>query len=182
MKALIITAKGVQDQEFIYPFYRLQEAGYEVTVAAEEPDFLGIQGVRFQANASLADEAEVLDDYAVLVIPGGVKCMERLRLNAAAICIARTHADRGGLIGVICSGAQLLISAKLVQGRTISAYPAMRVDVENAGATWHPGPVAVHAGIVSAPHYRELGPWMKALLHEAETRTWNRPRACGAAA
>lgn len=183
MKALIITGRGVQDQELVYPQYRLQEAGYALTIAADEPEFLGIQGVKFKATVSINDEAEDVGNYDVLVIPGGVKCMEHLRLSAAALHIADQHHRRGRVIGSVCSGAQLLITAGLVKGRTISAYPAMRVDVENAGATWHPGPVVVSGQIVSAPHYRNLGDWMKVLLAEVErANNFSTSRACAAAA
>lgn len=165
-KALIITGRGVQDQEFIYPHYRLQEAGFAVTVAAEEPEFQGIQGVKFSANASIEDEAEVVPEYDVLVIPGGVKCMERLRLSKAALGIVATFYKqrRNGVIASICSGAQMLISAKLVKGREISAYYAMRDDIENAGGTFVDAPAVVCDRIVTSPHYKHLGPWMAAVL------------------
>lgn len=170
MRALIISGRGVQDQEFIYPFYRLQEAGYEVDVAATEPgEFFGIQGVKFNANKRLSES--VCDGYELLVIPGGVKCMEHLRLDAHAVSLVKDFAMDGKVIAAICSGAQMLISAGLCHGKVISAYPAMQVDVENAGATFHNGPVH-YERIVTAPHYRDLGGWMSlvfAALHAASS-------------
>jgi protease I len=168
MKALIITGRGVQDQELVYPLHRLQEAGYKVIVAADAPEFHGFQGVRFKAHASIEDEAEVVDDYHAVVVPGGVKCMEHLRLNAAALHIVREQHRRGGVVAAICSGAQLLISAGLVRGRMVSGYPAIQIDIENAGAKFHEGPVCVFDRIVTAPHYDQLGPWMAAVLREVE--------------
>lgn len=182
MTALIITGRMVQDQELIVPFYRLQEAGYAVTVAAEsQGTFHGIQGVKFHADASLQDEAEALDDYELLVIPGGVKCMEHLRLNQAAVFIVKEMHRRGAVIGSVCSGAQMLITAKVIKGRKISAYPAMQVDVENAGAKFQEG-VTVDGCIVSAPHYRDLGLWMAALLREMERSKFSLEGAACAAA
>jgi protease I len=182
LKAMILTGRMVQDQELIYPLHRLKEAGYKVTVAAESVgQFQGIQGVKFHANAVIDFEKYRFDPYDVLIIPGGVKCMEHLRLNTAALAITMDHHINGGVIGVMCSGAQLLISAEIVKGKTISAYPAMRVDVENAGAKWHPGPVVECDRIVSAPHYDFLGPWMAAVLKTVEAYESSEGAACAAA-
>ena len=174
MKALIVTGSMVQDHEFIYPYHRLIEAGYDVTVAAEgSGEFRGIQGVKCFANVDLATEAEVVDDYDVLIIPGGVKCMEHLRLSQAALHIIAVHHKRGRVIGAICSGAQMLISAGLVKGRTISGYPAIQIDIENAGGEFI-NRVACSKRIVTAPHYRDLGPWMYRVL--VEVSAWRAKR------
>lgn len=169
MKALILTGRLVQDQELIVPQAMLDAAGYEVTIAAENPgEFHGIQGVKFHANASIADEAEVPQDlkqYGVLIIPGGVKCMEHMRLNKAARFIVEHYHAQGGVIGCICSGAFLLISAGLCKGRKIATYPAWKEDVENAGGTFV-NDVVTDDRICTAPHYNMAGPWMVAVLKE----------------
>lgn len=168
MKALIITGRGVQDQEFVYPFYRLQEAGYEVDVAVPADGggaCCGIIGVRIDPNmGTLALTDDRLGGYGVLVVPGGVKCMERLRLDQHAVAAVRRMYELGAVVASICSGAQMLISADLCRGRKISAYPAMRIDVENAGGTFVDVPAMVDDRIVTSPHYRHLGAWMALTL------------------
>jgi protease I len=169
LKALIISADGVQDVELLYPIHRLQEAGYEVVVAAPEAGvFHGIQGMKFTAQASVRDVEELLEEYDLLVIPGGVKAMEKLRLNHWAIRMVSTHHHRGRVVAAMCSGAQMLISAKIVKGKRISAYYAMQIDVENAGAEFVDAPSVVDGNLVTSPHYRHLGPWMAAVLEETE--------------
>ena len=174
MKALIIAATGIQDQEFVVPYYRLQEAGYTVFVAAPvepgEKAFQGIGGLWLPAHRRLPFPGVPHPD--LLVLPGGVKAMEKLRLEPKTLDFIREYHAAGNVIGSMCSGAQLLISARLVKGRTISAYPAMQIDVENAGGTFHPGPVVTDDRIVSSPHYKHLGEWMKALLEEADRVRW----------
>jgi protease I len=172
MKALIISGPLHQDHELIYPFYRLLEAGFQVDVGSYEMgDFTGIVGLRARANVCVDWDLSV-HDYDLLVIPGGVKCMEKLRLTPAIVGFIEKFHAKGGLIGSICSGAQMLISAGLCKGRVISAYPAMRVDVENAGGEFR-NEVVNFDRIVSAPHYRDLPEFMKALLAAYEKeRTW----------
>lgn len=176
MKALIITAKGVQDQEFLYPYYRLQEAQYDVDVATPDgAQCSGILGLPVEPCSELDNlflhqlrHRHVKRRYDLVVIPGGVKSMERLRLHENAVqAVALCRAD-GMVVASICSGAQLLISAGIVKGRRIAAYYAMRVDVENAGAEFVDAPAVVCDRIVSSPHYKHLGPWMAATLAEVE--------------
>lgn len=158
MHALILTGDGVQDQEFIYPYYRLQEAGYEVTVAAKYGgSFTTIGGLTFRANVNY-DCGYI--DCDLLVIPGGVKSMERMRLEDGLVeKVAAFHAA-GKTIAAICSAPLLLISAGLVKGRRLTCYPAWRVDIENAGGEWVDAPAVYDDRIITAQHYRNLGDWM----------------------
>ena len=77
-KALIITGKLVQDHELIYPYYSLQGEGFEVDVATKKgEDVVGAIGVKVPATKSYEDIR--VDDYNLLILPGGAKCMEYLR-------------------------------------------------------------------------------------------------------
>lgn len=163
MRALIVTDRGVQDQEATYPYYRLQEAGMHVDLATPGgAEVQGIGGLRIAATIEYAEAFK--SAYDLLVIPGGVKAMERMRLDDELVRFVADFPDSGGVVASMCSGAQMLISANLCRGRVISCYPAMRVDVENAGATFHPGPAVTSGGIVTSPHYRHLGAWMAETL------------------
>jgi protease I len=133
--------------------------------------FQGILGLKFEATVDVDWDLSV-HDYDLLVIPGGVKCMEKLRLTPSIVGFIEKFHAKGGVVGSICSGAQLLISAGLCKGRVISAYPAMQVDVENAGGEFR-NAVVNFDRIVSAPHYRDLPEFMKTLLEAYEKeRTW----------
>lgn len=77
--------------------------------------------------------------------------------------IADFHAS-GKVIGSICHAGQLLISAKLVKGRKISAYYSIKDDIINAGGTYVDAPYVTDDWIVTCPHYKHLGPWMKEVI------------------
>ena len=68
------------------------------------------------------------------------------------------------VIACICSGAQLLISAKVVKGRKIAGYYSMKDDLINAGANYTDLPAVVDRNIITTAHYKDMGPWMKAAL------------------
>ena len=68
------------------------------------------------------------------------------------------------IIACICSGAQLLISAKVVKGRKIAGYYSMKDDLINAGAIYTDLPAVVDQNIITTAHYKDMGPWMKEAL------------------
>jgi protease I len=103
-------------------------------------------------------------DYDILVLPGGVKAMEKVRQNLDIIKFISDFNAQNKIIACICSGAQLLISAKIVKGRKIAGYYSMKDDLINAGAVYTDLPAVVDKNIVTTAHYKDMGPWMKAVI------------------
>ena len=164
-KALIIAGRLTQDHEYIYPYYRLQEEGYEVDVAVRGNQMvLGILGAKIEPNKDIPDLN--VGDYEVLVLPGGAKAMEYMRQDKELLqFIADFHAS-GKMIASICHASQLLISAKLVKGKRVSGYYSIKDDIENAGATYVDAAYVTDGQLVTSPHYKHLGPWMKELFQQ----------------
>ena len=167
--ALIIAGRLTQDHEYIYPYYRLQEEGYEVDVAVRGNQMvLGILGAKIEPNKDIPDLN--VGDYEVLVLPGGAKAMEYMRQDEELLqFIADFHAS-GKMIASICHASQLLISAKLVKGKKVSGYYSIKDDIENAGATYVDAAYVTDGQLVTSPHYKHLGPWMKELFQQIEKR------------
>ena len=90
--------------------------------------------------------------------------MEKIRQDRNIINFIKEFNEKEKIIACICSGAQMLISAKAVNGRKISGYYSMRDDIENAGGIYQDLPAVVDKNIVTTAHYKDLGPWMKAAL------------------
>jgi protease I len=166
-KALIIAGKQIQDHEYIYPYYRLQEEGYEVDVAVRGKEtVLASIGVKVIPTKDIPELK--VGDYEVLVLPGGAKAMEYMRQDEEILkFIAAFHAS-GKVIGSICHAGQLLISAKLVKGRKISGYYSIKDDINNAGGTYVDAPYVTDDRIVTTAHYKHLGPWMKEVIDQVK--------------
>lgn len=162
-KAVILTGKFVQDPEYIYPYYRLQEAGFEVDTAIRNKETVfGVVGSKVVATKDIP-EIKVAD-YDLLVIPGGARCMEYLRQDQDALNFIKAFYEAGKPISSICHGSQMLISAKIVKGKKISGYYSIKDDIENAGATYIDAPAVVDGTIVTSPHYKHMGDWMRETL------------------
>lgn len=161
--ALILTGKFVQDHEFIYPYYRLQEAGFEVDVAIRNKETVpGSLGITVTPTRDIAGIK--VKDYDLLVLPGGAKAMEKIRQDTEVLTFIRDFDASGKVIASICHGAQLLISANVVKGRKISGYYSIKDDINNAGAVYVDAPCVIDKNITTSPHYKYLGDWMKGTL------------------
>lgn len=169
-KAIIISGNLVQDHEFIYPYYRLLEEEYEIDVCIlEGKPVTGILGTAIPPNKEQKIkkiEDVKVEDYKILVIPGGVKAMEKVRQNKKIIQFISDFDKENKIIACICSGAQLLISAKVVKGRKISGYYSMADDITNAGAIYTDLPAVIDNNIITTAHYKDMGPWMKAVIEK----------------
>lgn len=165
--ALLLTGNLVQDHEFIYPYYRVQEAGYNVDVAVRgKKQVNGIIGVKVLPTKDIPELK--VDDYDILILPGGAKAMEYMRQDKELLKFISDFNNSGKVIASICHAAQLLISARVVKGKKISGYYSIKDDINNAGAIYTDEPAVVDGNIVSTAHYKDLGPWMKAALKMAD--------------
>ena len=167
-KAIIISGNLAQDHEFIYPYYRLLEAEFQVDVCLLEGEPVkGILGTTLPPNKNQKvkniDEIKV-DDYKVLVLPGGVKAMEKVRQEKKIIDFITNFNKQKKIIACICSGAQLLISAKIVKGRKIAGYYSMQDDLINAGAIYTDKPAVIDDNIITTAHYKDMGPLMREVI------------------
>ena len=169
-KAIIISGNLAQDHEFIYPYYRLLEEGFIVDVCLlEGKPVQGILGTTIPPNKDqvikkISDVS--VNDYKILVLPGGVKAMEKVRQESKIIKFISDFDKKKKIIACICSAAQLLISAKVVKGRKIAGYYSMKDDLLNAGAIYTDLPAVEDDNIITTAHYKDMGPWMKAVIQK----------------
>ena len=163
-KALIFLGPLFDEREFIYPYYRLQEAGYHVDVAGQEAvAYQGKTGLEAKADIaySMAKEA----DYDTLVIPGGY-APDKIRQDPDALRLVREFHEAGKPIGMICHAGWVAASAGVLGGVRLTSTRAIQDDLANAGARWEDAEVVVDGGFVTSRSPEDLPAFMKALLKE----------------
>jgi protease I len=162
-KAVIVTAQGFQDEEYVYPYYRLLEAGFAVDVATKgKAAVYGKFGV--PARATIDTEELSADRYDLVLIPGGFEAPDRVRLLPEVLTFIREMDARGKLVAAICHGPWVLISAGITRGRKMTAYWSIEADVRNSGAEYlHKEPVVVDGNLITSPHYNNNGDFMRAV-------------------
>lgn len=169
-RTVIITGPGFQDEEVVYPYYRLLEAECAVDIATKDGAVVhGKYGVPARATMRTADLSG--RDFDLVVLPGGFEAPDRVRLDRDVLEFVRRMDAAGRLIAAICHGPWILISAGILRGRRITAYQSIADDVRNAGAEYVEASVVVDGNLVSSPHYRDNGIFMRTTLERLNLRS-----------
>ncbi len=147
-KAAIVAADEFEDLELFYPMYRLREEGIETVVVGLTKDQIkGKKGYPVTPQATI-DQVNARG-FDLLVVPGG-KSPERLRLNSTLLEFVRDFDRQGKVIAAICHAGQVLASAGIVRGRTMTCVAAIRDDVINAGARYIDRPAVRDGNLVTS--------------------------------
>ena len=133
-KILIIATDGFEDSELLEPRKRLIEAGADVTLASlESEEIKGDNGAAITPDCTIEDVA--IDRFDALLLPGGTKNPDKLRMEAKVVDLVRRFVESGKPVGAICHAPWLLAEADVIRGRTVTGWPSIRTDLRNAGAT-----------------------------------------------
>lgn len=163
IRAAILVAQNFQDEEVVYPYYRLLEEGFQVDVASPDGQIVhGKYGVPARVNKATGDlKAE---DYDAVILPGGFESPDRLRIRKEVLAFVRAMDQQGRLVAAICHGPWIAISAGVVRGRQITGYISIADDLRNAGADFREADLVVDRNLISSPHYKNNGDFMKAVV------------------
>lgn len=128
-------APEVEDLEFWVPVMRLREEGARVIVIGLSTETVrGKHGLEMTPDVSI-DEAPKADELDGLVIPGGW-APDKLRRNQKVLQLVRDIDAQGKIIGTICHGGWVPISAGIMKGRKAVGSTGIKDDITNAGGTW----------------------------------------------
>ncbi len=172
-KILLVTGDAAEALEVMYPYQRLREAGHDVTIAAPEKKVLRTvvhdfepgfdtytekPGYRVPADAGFADVQPT--EYDALVLPGG-RAPEWIRTHGAIGRVVGHFFEARKPVAAICHAGLVLSALGLIRGRTLAAYPALKTDIEQAGATFVDREVVVDGHLVTARAWPDHPAWMR---------------------
>lgn len=166
-KIAFLATDGVQEEELAQPWDAVHAAGGEPTLVSNKSGEItstvhGRPGRSFHVDKLAAEVSD--HDYDALVIPGGVKSPDTLRMDADAVMFVRGFMEHDKPVAAICHGPWLLIEADAVRGRTVTSYPSLQTDLRNAGATWVDTPVSVDQKLVTSRTPADLAAFNAALV------------------
>jgi protease I len=160
-RVAMVLAKNFEDSEAIDPKRYLEERGAEVTVIGIEPGRIeGKKGGSLEADATFADVSP--EEFDLLVIPGG-GAPENLRIHQPAVEFTRRFVEAGKPTAAICHGPQLLISARVLPGRTLTSVNKIRDDVTNAGGNYVDEPLVEDGNLITSRIPSDLPQFNEAL-------------------
>ncbi len=131
----IVATDGFEQSELLEPQKRLMEAGAKVDVIA--PKEGRIQGMQHHAKGKTVAvdrtiDAVKPDEYAALVLPGGVANPDALRTDARVVNFVRAFFEQQKPVAAICHGPWTLIEAGVVKNRTMTSWPSLKTDLKNS--------------------------------------------------
>lgn len=149
----ILVADGFEQSEMTEPRKALEKAGARTALISPNDDKVkgwtkGNWGKEFEVDLPLSDASP--GDYDGLLLPGGVKNPDTLRMDEEAVEFVREFFNSGKPVAAICHGPWTLINAGVVAGRKMTSYESISMDLKNAGAEWVDEEVVVDNGLVTS--------------------------------
>ena len=162
-KVIILIEEMFNVFEFWYPYFRLKEAGAEVTVvgSGRVEVFNGKPGTEFKADVD-ADQVSA-DNFDGIVIPGGY-APDMMRRFPAMVDLVKQMSAQNKLVAAICHAGWMLASADVLNGKKATSFFAIKDDMINAGVEWMDAEVVVDGNLVTSRTPDDLPAFMKAVI------------------
>ena len=168
--AILIAPRGTEDPEFTTPKAAVEAEGAVVTVVGlEAGDAKTVNNDLDPGSTYTVDKVIVdvtVDDFDALVIPGGCVGADKLRGHDPLVKFVANLLEAGKPAAAICHAPWILIEAGVVAGRTLTSYPTLRTDLENAGGTWVDEEVVVDRGLVTSRNPDDLPAFCKKMVEQ----------------
>ncbi len=166
-RVAFLFTEGVEQVELTEPLDAIRNAGAQADTVSLEAGQVQMfnhldEGDPIDAEKPVRDTSA--SDYDALVLPGGVANPDRLRADEDAVRFVREFAEQRKPIGVICHGPWTMVEADVVRGRTLTSWPSVRTDLQNAGATWVDEEVHIDDNIVSSRKPDDLLAFCKTIV------------------
>jgi len=181
-KVLIILGEATETVDTLYPYYRLEEDGFEPVVAGPEkrryhmvlhevpPDWDGkvtreFEGYTIQADIAFRNVKP--EEYVGIFFSGG-RAPEYLRYDQDLVRIARHFFEANKPVACVCHGVEIPAYAGCAKGRRMATVPKCKFDLEVCGGTFVDEPCVVDGNLVSGRTYHDhghyVGVWIKMLI------------------
>ncbi len=158
---LIVADDNFRDEELVYPYYRMLEAGHEVVVAAhDKKEVKGKFGVPVTIDKDISKVHS--KDFDALIIPGGF-APDKLRMNKDVLKLVR-EMNQEKVVAAICHAGWVLASADVIRGKKVTSYEAIKDDMKNAGGIWSDEEVVVDGKLITSRKPQDLPAFCKAIL------------------
>jgi protease I len=152
-KIAILATDGFEQSELMGPMKALEQEGATCEIVSPKDETVrGWQhvnwGEELDVDVPLAEAKP--EEYDALVLPGGQMNPDVLRGMPAVQRFVRAFIDAGKTVGAICHAPWILIDAGVVNGKRLTSWPSIRIDLRNAGANVVDEPCVVDGNIVTS--------------------------------
>jgi protease I len=163
-RVAVLVEDAFEDVELTGPVEGLRAAGVQVTLVGPFAgrEYRGKKGEAIVTSDIAAGSARV-SDFDAVVIPGGY-APDKMRMRHAMVDLVRDAVTAGKPVAAICHGPQMLISADVLRGRTLTCWPSIAVDVKNAGGLYVDRPVVEDGNLITSRKPDDVPAFTQAIL------------------
>lgn len=175
-KVLLIIGDAAEVFDTLYPLYRIREDDFQVVVAGPEkrvyhlvqhdthPDWdITVESPGYKLAADIAFRDIKPEEYAGIVISGG-RAPEYLRYDADLIRVVQYFCKKGLPVASVCHGIEVLATAGVIKGKTVTTVRKCRFDAEVCGATYVDREVVVDGNLVTARTWHDNHAFMREFM------------------
>lgn len=168
MKKVAILIENLFDEkELLYPYFRLQEEGYDVHLVGTEKNTIYHGKSSFTEKSTHASKDISAKDYDAVVIPGGFS-PDNMRRCPETIKFVKDMDALNKPIAAICHGPWMLASCCSLEGRNVTSFFSIKDDLINAGANYLDEAVVIDENLITSRTPKDLVPFLKAIIEKIE--------------
>ena len=160
----ILAEEGFEDAELVEPMRAMKDAGARVVILGNDSkqSYRGKRGTVEVMVDTTADKVRA-EDFDAIIVPGGY-APDKMRLHQPMIDLAKKAYNAGRIVAAVCHGPQLLISADILKGRSVTSWPSIAIDLKNAGAIWIDKPVVRDGNLITSRKPADLPRFNKTII------------------
>lgn len=162
-RVAVLVEQQYQELEVWYPYYRLKEAGCQVTLVGPEADKVFPSKLGYPARSDRAARDLAASDFDVMVIPGGF-APDFIRRCPHMIRLTNDMANQGKIMAAICHGPWVLCSTSALRGKRATCFFAIKDDVVNAGATYVDAEVIRDGNVITSRKPDDLPAFLQTIV------------------
>lgn len=164
-KVAVLIDNFFDEKELIYPYFRLQEEGYEVHLVGPEKDTVYPGKSTFTEKSTHGIKDVKAEDYDAVVIPGGYS-PDHMRRHAATVDFVKAADKLGKPIAAICHGPWMMASCCDLKGKKLTGFFSIKDDITNAGAQYVDAEVVVDTNLITSRTPKDLPAFLKAIIKQ----------------
>lgn len=175
-KVLIVIGDAAEVTDTLYPYFRVQEDGFEAVVAAPEkrtyhlvmhdthPDWdITVESPGYHMDADIAFRDVVAEEYSGIFISGG-RAPEYLRYDEDLLQVVRHFFKENKPVASVCHGIEIIATADVIRDKKLTTVAKCRFDAQVCGGVFVDEPVVVSGNLVTARTWHDNAPFMREFM------------------
>lgn len=168
IRVAILATDGFEQSELLEPRKALDQAGADTNIISiTEGEIKGWNHKDWGQSVAvdnLLDSASA-ENFDALLLPGGVMNPDTLRMNPKAVAFVKAFFASQKPVAAICHGPWMIVEAGEAKGRTLTSWPSLKTDIENAGGTWVDRETAVDGNLITSRNPKDIPAFNREILN-----------------